>query len=65
MGSEFYGELSEEDCECEEWDDFYDEEEDEWRECTDDEKDEGKCDCKQFEDKYVDQYYYERNQQNI
>ena len=61
-GGEFYGELSEEDCECLAWDDFYDVEKDEYRECTDEEKDEGKCDCDQIEEKYVDQYYYEQLQ---
>ena len=64
-GGEFYGELSEEDCECLAWDDFYDEEKDEYRECTDEEKDEGKCDCDQIEEKYVDQYYYETTASGI
>jgi len=61
-GGHFYGELSEEDCECIQWTEFYDDEKDEYRECTEDEKDEGKCDCDQMEDKYVDQYYYEELQ---
>jgi hypothetical protein len=61
-GGEYYGELSKDECECIEWDEFYDEEKDEYRECTEDEKDEGKCDCDQMEDKYVDQYYYEQIQ---
>ena len=61
-GGDFYGELSDEECECREWEEVYDDEKDEWRECTDEEIDLGDCECDQIDDKYVEQYFYEELQ---